>query len=713
MLRIFVSYRAKDSLPLTRQIVARLKQEFCNVDDDIVFFDKHGILPGDDWKQDLENGLQNADILLMVVGPNWLKSRSYPQKDWVFKENWFFKEDWVFKEVLTAVSRGIPIVPVLFGDSYTPSGKVRLPNLAEGDKLPYYIKKIQDLQYFAFRTAMQIKVTDDGTEALTIIKPTLTNTPEAPPIPTLEQELARLVQAVKRVPVYDLLRRDTAIIRDILQEIRTDETQLKAIDELIHELQHQKRASESKHKAANKEDTHQLFEHDTAYVDILVDAALAIRVAQRHIRERSEHDHIIKRMDASIERIAKQIAEIDQTLSNYGYEKLKKIFTNESDNEKRNAARRVMGYYREYHNPKRTAKDNDQPKQNQLTVAQNIELWATMWRLTWREFVSAEVVGALMMSLLLALMLSVHTIMVNDYITLRPYIPFQAETYSNCWEQECLVGSGLNIGLFLCVAYFSWIVVRFYGERKETSGGWFQTSIVIGLLVLILLIGSFAGVFKATHLLTFLSYGFVTLPAGLIFLAGTGLSSVLSLERKTRSEPILSWVSIIAGMLSLGIGLMSLFAVVEKSRPYWLYGLLLGVLWGIFLGIGTWLGRQRTRLGVKRHTPRDIYSLSEGLWRFGILAVMSLLFVFVISAIDYTFFNNNQFFPIPILSPEDTSQLSALGSNMLAAQQAVEFFNLAFLGLWMSLVYFVGVEALNHKMRNPAANTKVNETKTD
>lgn len=109
---IFVSYRRKDTGGHTGRLYDRLIQRF-DVED--IFYDQSGIVSGDDFPQAIQNALDSAQVILIVVGPDWLSIENRKRLD--------DPKDFVRREVLSALSRVIKsenkplVVPVLVGDA--------------------------------------------------------------------------------------------------------------------------------------------------------------------------------------------------------------------------------------------------------------------------------------------------------------------------------------------------------------------------------------------------------------------------------------------------------------------------------------------------------------------------------------------------------------------------------------------------------------------
>jgi hypothetical protein len=99
---IFINYRRADSEDIVGRIYDRLAQEFGKGS---VFKDVEDILPGVDFRYALEREITATDVMLSVIGPDWINQ---PNKRRLHDPN-----DFVRLEIETALNRGIPVIPLL------------------------------------------------------------------------------------------------------------------------------------------------------------------------------------------------------------------------------------------------------------------------------------------------------------------------------------------------------------------------------------------------------------------------------------------------------------------------------------------------------------------------------------------------------------------------------------------------------------------------
>ncbi len=137
MIKIFLSYRRDDSRAIAGRIFDRLEAKFGR---DCVFMDVDTIPLGTDFRKHLQQAVSQCNIFLAVIGEHWLSSC-----DAKGARRLDSPKDFVRIEVETALTRGIPVIPVLVGHDDMPS-----PEELHGT-----------LQELAFRHAL---VVDMGTD---------------------------------------------------------------------------------------------------------------------------------------------------------------------------------------------------------------------------------------------------------------------------------------------------------------------------------------------------------------------------------------------------------------------------------------------------------------------------------------------------------------------------------------------------------------------
>src|ERR1022692_436579 len=136
MPKLFISYRRSDSSDVTGRLFDRMKDHFGR---DNVFIDIDGIPFGVDFRKHLSEAVGKCDVLLAVIGNHWLDAA---QEDGQQKNRRLDDlQDWVRIEIEAALARGIPVIPVLVGQSSMPRDK-DLPG---------------DLKELAYRNAAEVR----------------------------------------------------------------------------------------------------------------------------------------------------------------------------------------------------------------------------------------------------------------------------------------------------------------------------------------------------------------------------------------------------------------------------------------------------------------------------------------------------------------------------------------------------------------------------
>jgi TIR domain-containing protein len=131
MPRIAISYRRADTSAIAGRIFDRLVAHFGK---DALFMDIDSIPVGVDFRSHIEKTLQHVDVLIAIVGVNWLAIGA-DGKARINEEN-----DPVRLEIKTAVERKTPIIPVL----------------VEGAKMPSSLHLPAEFGNFAFLNAAEV-----------------------------------------------------------------------------------------------------------------------------------------------------------------------------------------------------------------------------------------------------------------------------------------------------------------------------------------------------------------------------------------------------------------------------------------------------------------------------------------------------------------------------------------------------------------------------
>jgi TIR domain len=112
--QIFISYRREESRWLAGRLYDRLRRNFSRKQ---IFIDIDAIPYGEDFANVIESKVARSDVVIAVIGNNWLTS-----KDQNGNRRLDNPEDFVRLEVGGALKRGIRVIPVLVDGASMPNG---------------------------------------------------------------------------------------------------------------------------------------------------------------------------------------------------------------------------------------------------------------------------------------------------------------------------------------------------------------------------------------------------------------------------------------------------------------------------------------------------------------------------------------------------------------------------------------------------------------
>ncbi|MEZ5997205.1 MAG: TIR domain-containing protein [Hyphomonas sp.] len=127
MTKIFISYRREDSQWQTKALYEALCACVPNPATDI-FFDLDSMTVGLNFKQQIELTVDKCDVLIAVIGTNWLSAQD-PDTGERRIDN---PRDFVRSEIAAALRRSIPVIPVFIDGALPP----------EPDELPDDLKEL-------------------------------------------------------------------------------------------------------------------------------------------------------------------------------------------------------------------------------------------------------------------------------------------------------------------------------------------------------------------------------------------------------------------------------------------------------------------------------------------------------------------------------------------------------------------------------------------
>lgn len=113
MSRIFISYRRSDSAMAAGRLYDHLSTHFS---DHLLFMDIDSIEPGEDFVEVLQNAVGSCQVLIAVIGPDWLSVTDEAGRRRLDDPN-----DFVRLEIATALERDIRVIPVLVDGASMPT----------------------------------------------------------------------------------------------------------------------------------------------------------------------------------------------------------------------------------------------------------------------------------------------------------------------------------------------------------------------------------------------------------------------------------------------------------------------------------------------------------------------------------------------------------------------------------------------------------------
>src|SRR6185369_4234752 len=129
----FISYRRSDCPQAAQGLYAQLRGRF---GPSHVFMDVGVILPGAQWPDRLQRGLNEATVMLNIIGPRWLQAA-----DGFGRRRIDQQDDWVRNEIVHALSNNKPVFPVLVAGAQLP----------HAEALPLELRELSNRQAMPLR----------------------------------------------------------------------------------------------------------------------------------------------------------------------------------------------------------------------------------------------------------------------------------------------------------------------------------------------------------------------------------------------------------------------------------------------------------------------------------------------------------------------------------------------------------------------------------
>lgn len=142
MSRVFISYRRSDTRWAAGRIYDRLAEALGR---DNVFFDVSSIDPGDDFVARIEEMVGRCDVLLAIVGPNWISTLDNSGRRRLDGAN-----DLVRVEIRAALDRKIRVIPILVDSAPMPQ-----PDELPSDLAPLARRNAHELSFARFQDDLE------------------------------------------------------------------------------------------------------------------------------------------------------------------------------------------------------------------------------------------------------------------------------------------------------------------------------------------------------------------------------------------------------------------------------------------------------------------------------------------------------------------------------------------------------------------------------
>jgi hypothetical protein len=169
---ILISYRREDSDAIAGRIRDRIASRY---GDDCVFMDIDSIPFGLDFRQQVQNALMKNDLVVAIIGPKWTgAARGHSSR--IHEET-----DPVRVEIETALTRGIPVIPVLVGKASIPKAADLPPGLrslsylnaaevSAGRDFNQHVERLlRSMERFIEAPAQPVATTEDESERLAAV----------------------------------------------------------------------------------------------------------------------------------------------------------------------------------------------------------------------------------------------------------------------------------------------------------------------------------------------------------------------------------------------------------------------------------------------------------------------------------------------------------------------------------------------------------------
>ncbi len=198
---IFISYRRDDSEGEAGRLSDDLSEIF---HEDSVFMDVNAIQPGRDFRKAIDESIHKCSVVLAILGPTWLESKSSLGQRRLEDE-----ADFLRLELVSALQRDIAVIPVL----------IRGTRMPRADQLP------EELKELAFRNSVELthaRWKSDVQVLVRALRPYLEGPGDSAPAATTTAHAAGATAAAIAVPPAVNEASATAIEKAVLDRVARD-----------------------------------------------------------------------------------------------------------------------------------------------------------------------------------------------------------------------------------------------------------------------------------------------------------------------------------------------------------------------------------------------------------------------------------------------------------------------------------------------------------
>ena len=265
--RIFISYRRIDSAGYAGRIYDRLVASFGK---GAVFMDVDTIEGGTDFIKVLEDAVQSCDVLIALIGRQWLSI-----KDKNGKRRLDSPEDFVRIEIATALKRNIRVIPVL----------------VDGVEMPHPTELSENLKALARRNALQVNHHSFNPDVYRLIEHTKSALDEAEELRVMK---AQALQAAREKTAREKADREKAAKeaeeREEFETAVQEKARLEAEEQTRQEAAKEKAESELAEKIAREKAEKEAIEESRLKANELAKQKVERDATEQVAREKKERE---------------------------------------------------------------------------------------------------------------------------------------------------------------------------------------------------------------------------------------------------------------------------------------------------------------------------------------------------------------------------------------------------------------------------------------